>query len=80
VGQSDFVALRSRGWRRGAAEALKEPICDVIFLEVKATGKEPGAEQSHWLMLRGLDGFLATWTDDLVKFMAWYREKFGEQR
>jgi hypothetical protein len=78
VGQSDFVALRSkRFYPRPVMDS--GPHCDVFFLEIKATGKKPSADQNKWLLFREMDGFLTIWTDDLVKFQKWYRERFREQ-
>ena len=61
-GQADWLALRPFG----------DGKFNVLFVEMKAPGKRPRADQERWLWVKQEEGFNATWTDSLEGFIAWY--------
>ncbi len=66
-GQADWLALKPLPM---LGEILG--VVNVIFIEMKATGKKPNAEQERWLWVKREEGFRATWVDSLDSFIEWY--------
>ncbi len=64
-GQADWLALRP----------FYDGKFNVLFVEMKATGKKPRADQARWLWVKGREGFHATWTDSLERFIEWYEKE-----
>ncbi len=60
--QADWRAERSAGGG----------LMQVLYIEVKAPGCKPTAEQVHWLERVRLTGALAGWFDSIESFEAWY--------
>jgi hypothetical protein len=71
-GQADWLALKAVPILSGVL-----PLANVIFLELKAPGKKPRADQQKWLEAKRRDGFHATWTDSLDRFIQWYQAGGG---
>ena len=63
-GQADWLALRP----------FYDGKFNVFFVEIKAPGKKPRADQARWLWVKGKEGFHATWTDSLERFIEWYEK------
>lgn len=58
--------------------------CEVFYLEIKAPGRTPKADQLKWLDRRHIEGIEATWCDSFDErgkgkkpFLPWYETRFG---
>lgn len=71
----DLGEKHAADWR--AERAATDGLMQVIYIEVKAPGRKPDADQLDWLNRARLSGARAGWWDSIDSFEAWYVTEFG---